>query len=187
MADWTDLPTVRKWLGVQDRSQDDLLTSLISAATSACRNFIGRDLEEATLSETYDGNGSGILPLALYPITDVTSLTIDGLTLRRAAYLTPGWSISEHKTALKLTRGLLFYQGQSNVAVTYTGGYATIPGEVAQATLLTVVAMFNARAADPNLSSESTGGVFGATFWQSGPGAIPPAARSHLAPYRRVY
>jgi hypothetical protein len=181
---WITLAQLKAWLNITDSSQDANLTPLLTAATQACISYLNRDLVQSSQTETYDGPGSSILPLNTFPITAVASVMMDGQPVVPAAFNQAGYVIGKFSLRAK---GMVWCKGFQNVTVSYTGGYATIPTDAVQACLLAASAMFNSMAADPNLQSESTSGVFSGSFWQSGPGALPPSSRSLLINYRKVY
>lgn len=60
-----------------DTTQDTYLDQLLSAADAIVKGFCKRSLEEATLTEYYDGNGTQYLPLRSRPVSSVTSVYLD--------------------------------------------------------------------------------------------------------------
>lgn len=172
-------------------------TALASDATDAVRDYLERDLALQELTEAYDTTGTNYVLLNFWPVRAVTQVVLNGTTVvPPAAFNTPGWRLSpivprklEFPGYAKLARSTM------NLSVSYTAGYdlaaaagdpMAIPGSVATAIKLTAAAMWNAQAADPNLSGESTGGVFSGQFYPTGVGAVPPGARSLLQVHKRV-
>lgn len=131
MAAFITLTEIRHWLDVKGTADDALLEDLIVAASKFIETWISRDLSSRSYTETYDGPGGRRLSLRAYPVTAVTSLTIDGATIPAAASSTDlGYVISGRGLAL---RGYRFTEGVENVAVTYVAGYDSVPVDVAQA------------------------------------------------------
>jgi hypothetical protein len=181
---WITLSMLKGWLSITDTSQDANLTPLITAATQACVSFISRDLVLVTTTETYDGTGSTILPLNVFPVISVSAVSMDGCPILPAGFNQAGYTVGKFSL---LAKSMCWSKGVQNITVSYTAGYPSVPTDAVQACLLTASAMFNSMASDPNLQSESTAGVFSGTFWAGGAGAVPPAARSLLSTYRQAY
>lgn len=203
MTSWITPADVQTWLGPDvDNTTAQMLAD---AATASVRDYLQRDISLQTgLDEVYDSNNTDYILLNSWPVVSIASVTIEGLPpLVPAAARTPGYRLDRvvpRKLQLagfgKIARGIM------NIAVVYTAGYdMTLPADPAStvgfsnggpppsvytALKLTAAAIYNAQAADPNLASESTGGVFSGSFYPSGVGAVPPGARSMLLPYLRV-
>jgi len=172
------LAEAKSWLNVTDTSEDTVLLALIEAATSAVEGVADRTFTSATITESYTGMGSKFLFLHRTPITAVTSVSLadSGTTA----------TVDFTKVNIRRTDGGIFPYGEK-VVVTYTGGYTTIPQDVKMATKITLQAMRNAQAIDPNLGGEALGGVFYGSFDMYGPGAVPRAARTLLNEYTKRY
>lgn len=189
-GDLITLAQAKDWLGITDSSKDALLTALISAASKAIQNYIGRDLTYATLIEEWrDGGQRDRMVLLRAPVDTVASVEVDGIIVPAAASVTAaGWRC--HNGAVVL-RGYTFARGKENVLITYSAGYQDVPADVQQAALLTVSAFYTSKGVDQNLSSEAVPGVwsgsYGGTGDSAGVGSIPGAAKSllDLGGYRR--
>ena len=131
-GDLTDLDTVKSWLGVTTTATDGLIGGLITAVSSLIVNYLGRQILSGDYVETYRGNGQSLMLLRSFPITAVASVAFAGQTITAAA------------DPVTLTSGILFddralhlighrFPLRRPVVVTYTGGYATTPADVAQA------------------------------------------------------
>lgn len=59
----------------------ELLEELILSATKEVEEFCGRKFITQTITETHVGNGETYLELNYWPVTDVTSITVDGTAL----------------------------------------------------------------------------------------------------------
>lgn len=188
-GDLTSLAAAKEWLGIHDDTRDPLLARLVTVASRAIGNALNRpSLAPGDYSLVLDGTGTGSVVPKVYPITAVTSVVLDGVAIPAAAhaadagFLRAGFLWDD--TSVFLTGGAVFSRSRGNLRITLTAGQP-IPAEVEQACLLTVQAMVSSIDLDPNLSSESAAG-YSAGFRETA-GAIPPAARLLLAPYRRVF
>lgn len=165
------------WLNITDPSESTGLVDQIEAASAAIEQYCSRKFESAAVTETYTGVGSGMIFLRRTPITAVASITVDNV-------IKTGFTFDY--ATIKLSNGEKFPEG-SVIVVTYTAGYSSVPYDVRLATKITLQAMVNAQAMDPNLMSESLGNVFSGGYGEWGPGALPRAARNLLAPYKSTY
>lgn len=189
-GDLVTLQQVKDWLSITDSSKDAMLTTLISAASKAIQNYIGRDLTYSTLIDEWrDGGHRDRMMLLRAPVDTVTSVEVDGIVIPAATSVTGvGWRSRDDSVILV---GHTFSRGKGNVRIVYSGGYQTIPADLQQAALLTVSAFYTSKGVDQNLSSEAVPGVwsgsYGGTGNSSGVGSIPGAARSliDLGGYRR--
>jgi hypothetical protein len=166
------LNEAKAWMSITDSAQDTQITDLITKASAAVEDYLDRPATSQASTELYDGLGGRRLFTSRWPITAVSSILIDGQAVASGTFVFQGRMIQ--------LRSGTFTLGELNVEVTYTAGWTTLPDEVRTATLMTLQAMLFGTAADPNLVSESAGGVFGGSFISTGPGSIPPAARSYL-------
>jgi hypothetical protein len=139
LGDLTSLANVKAWLSppLTSGTDDALLTRLISAASRFIMGYLDRPtLLSQPYAETRDGLGGRMLLLRQWPVTSVTSLTVDGnlippvsLTGSAAGWLLDGWDgwTAGQPQALSLL-GYAFPRGLQNVAIGYTAGYA-VTGE----------------------------------------------------------
>ena len=194
MTAWVSNADIQSWLGADVDTAT--ATMLGITVTDAVRGYIEREIQLATYSELLDSLGTDYILVSNWPIRTVTSVSIAGAApLPPAAFNVPGYRLDPVVTRKISFPGRKVARGVSNIAVVYSAGYdlaqatgsATgLPGEFVQAMKLTAAAIWNSQAADPNLSSENTGGVFSGSFLATGVGAIPPAARGYLQRYKRV-
>jgi hypothetical protein len=129
----TTLPNVKDWLQITNTASDALLTRMIQAFSDAVANYINRDLGSQSYDVIRDGNGSNILMFVNYPVTGVTSLTVDGLTV--PARPAPGQNGYVFTTTKMTLVGSVFNKGVQNIELVYTAGFATIPTEIEQAVI----------------------------------------------------
>lgn len=133
MADLTTLANVKQYLGIANAGDDALLTSLVSRISANVQNWLNRNILSAAYTETLDGNGGFALVFKNYPVTAVTSLTIDTLVIPLAANSTQsGFMWNADKIVLN---GYRFTRAMQNVVVSYAAGYATVPADLEEAVI----------------------------------------------------
>lgn len=196
MTAWISPDDVATWLG----SQIDSVTAAIlaDAASEAVRNHLDRDLAlQTAITESYDSNGTDYVLLNTWPVRSVSAVSLlNKGTVPLAVPGTAGYRLDAYnQRKLSFVGYGKLAPGPMTITVTYSAGYdltknagsATgLPADVYLALKLTANAMANAQAADTNLSSESTAGVFSGSFYPTGVGAVPPGARTLLFSYQRV-
>ena len=128
---------------------DALLARLITAASQFIESWLQRQIAVGDWIEVRDGNGGQRLAFANFPVSQVWSLSIDGLNIPPA--LSPGgitggfgagYVFSPTELAL---RGYVFTRRAQNVSVTYTAGYASVPADIAQACIELVCQRYRER------------------------------------------
>lgn len=130
-GDLTTLANVKSWLAITATTDDTLLTRLVTAASQFIQAWLNRDLASQSYSETRDGHGGPVMPFRDFPVTAVSSLTIDGNTIPAAADMVSlGYRFTDTRLILQ---GYVFTRGAANVQINYTAGYASIPSEIEQA------------------------------------------------------
>lgn len=182
MAFLTDAE-VAQWVRIADPSATPLLSMIAEAACAAVEEFCDRSFTPGQRTETYDGTDHYRLILRQWPVASVQVVSIGGVALAaQVAVNDGGWVLDNDRELLR--PGSRWTPGKANVSVTYTLGAP--PAPVKMAALITAQALFNARSADPNVASESAGN-YSANYWSTGPGSVPPAARTMLSGYRSVF
>jgi len=105
--------------------------TFIPYVDAAIKRYLGHDVEQATYTETFDGNEQQDLFLRHVPIASITSVTEDGNTLTEGnesdyVYYDNG----------RMRRIVIRWSGikPKNIVVTYVGGYeaADIPEQIKQ-------------------------------------------------------
>jgi len=103
--------------------------TFIPYVDAAIKRYLGHDVEQATYTETFDGNEQQDIFLRHIPIASITSVTEDGNTLTQGnendyVYYDNG----------RLRRVVIRWSGikPKNISVTYVGGYASnaIPEQI---------------------------------------------------------
>lgn len=176
---YVTLDEAKVWLNVSDDSEDELIVALIEAASNGVDAFCNREIGKGTVTEEYTGNGTQWLFLRRTPIVSISSISVQAYP---SATMTTLSSYTFDKTAVRRTdSGTFPYNGI--ITVTYVGGYDPIPADIKMAMRLTLQALRNSQALDPNLQGENLGGTFGGSYSEFGPGAVPRAARFILNNY----
>jgi hypothetical protein len=180
MAELTTLADVKGWLGVTTSAMDATLTRLIEAAEARIRGICGsRDsFLTATFVETFDGDAAQIIRLKNGPITSITSIVADGVTISSDLYSfnasrgVVGFTHPARSTywSTAMPSGLLvtgrsfnspsFGNGFNTVTVTYVAGYANqaaVPADLQQAAVELAGLYFQAMERDPGINSETLG------------------------------
>ena len=151
---------VKEYLGITVTDYDDLLDSLISRMSTFIEQYCNRSFDEAEHTEQYDGTlrNSGLIRLNQIPVSAIASIHDDTTrafgteTLIEASkYVFYGDS-----GVVQLDHGYEFKIGYQNIKVVYTAGYATIPGDLEQATIELVAYKFQVRGKE-GIRSEKLG------------------------------
>ena len=125
--DLTTVASAHGWLGigVSVTGDDAVLQELITAISDQAIAHMGRDIKSQAYTRRFDGNGTVRLILPDGPLTAVSSLSIGGVVISAAPDSeSSGYLFDEDGITLI---GYSFTRGKSNVLVTYTSGYATVP------------------------------------------------------------
>jgi len=148
-GDLATLDDVKAWLQTGQNAfpdtDDALLTRLITAASQFIQTWLNRQIAPADYEEVRDGAGGQRLQFANFPVTQVLSLTIDGIAIAPAPAgggFTAGYVFTPTELAL---RGYVFTRRAQNVIVSYTAGYAATPPDVAQASIELVCQRYRER------------------------------------------
>jgi len=183
------LADVKTFLGIQNISTSDaILEIVIEAVSASIVNEAFPDLKSATYTaEKYDGTGKSYLYLDHYPVTAMTTVVEDGVTLvkdtdyfvdmdegllEKARYSWPGYDSQAVWTTSK--------QG---VVVTYTAGYATVPADIKLACLIEVGRAF--AMADHKMFGETSRSVEGVSITLSADELLPSTLTT-LGRYERT-
>jgi hypothetical protein len=141
---------------------DALLTRLITAASQFIQTWLQRQIAVTDWIEIRDGNGGQRLAFANFPVSQVWSLSIDGLTIPPAPApggITGGFGAGYVFSPTELAlRGYVFTRRAQNVSVTYTAGYAGVPPDIAQACIELVCQRYRERARIGEVSKALIGG-----------------------------
>lgn len=175
----TTLPNVKAWLNLTTSDSDELLTRLIVAASTFIESWCNRSFGVQEYTEHRNGTGSDMLMFGAWPVTAVTSVTVNGRAIHAAAdFDTPGYRFYDLSVVLQ---GYQFVRGRRNVTLTYTAGYAAIPPDLEQACIETVALRFKERDRIGHQSKSLAGETV--TFFI---GELSHSARAVLSQYKKV-
>ena len=73
----SSVDNLKLFLGLKTTEEDARLCYLLDLVTAGIKEFVGRDLEQATYTEYYSGDGRAILQLRQRPVTSITSICVD--------------------------------------------------------------------------------------------------------------
>lgn len=183
MADFCTLADVKAWLGITDTNSDSLLTAMISQISAEIRTFTNRDIYPVgTYTETLSGNGRQSIVMPQYPITAVSSLTVDGVAIpARQGATGSGYVFDDAGIYLD---GYTFARGVKNVSVTYSAGFATLPPDLQRA-CIEWVAFRQSEQAHIGLRSKSIGNE--SASFATASDAAPPAVMRTLNQWTRYF
>lgn len=171
---------LRAAIGITDASQDTTLATIGARVASTiarlCRVAEAAPspvtLRSEVLTEVFRLNtGADELILARRPVTSITSIVADDVTLEATEYEVEAGS------------GLLFYLCDdyrtmwtaNKITVVYTAGWATVPDDLKLAAAKLVGDIYHAGTRDPNLKRHQIDGVGEREFWVS-PASDPLAS-----------
>lgn len=132
MADYATLAQVKEWLGITGTGDDALLTRAIGAASEFVRTWLGYEILSASYTERRNGLGGDALPFAHYPVTAVSSLTVNSVSIPASSGLIKGYVFDER--SIYYIQGN-FPQGRLNIGIVYTAGLASTPADITQAVI----------------------------------------------------
>jgi hypothetical protein len=193
-ADDIDLSTVadiKIWGEIKTSSED----SMIQQCLTAFSRYVLKQTNRAALNrivaltELYNGNGSALMLLKNYPITELSSVKISGTPqIISTGYGMPGVSIGTDGMSLQFGYGAygLFTPGLSNIEVAYSAGYADAPDDLAMAACEAVVQNYKRRQwVDLKSKSQGTQGITGTTSYRDW--KFSPFVESVIQSYTRIH
>jgi len=128
LCSYSDVETFLQ-LDVDTALQTNLTNTFIPYVDSAIKRFLGYDVEQATHTETFDGEEKKDIFLRHIPIQSITSVTEDSSTLTEG---NESDYVSYDNGQLR--RVAIRWSGikPKNISVTYVGGYASadIPDQI---------------------------------------------------------
>lgn len=199
----TTLATVKEELGISTTQWDAQLERRINVASDAIQTYLGRPLERATVtSERVKGYGDQRILLLRTPVVSITSIIYGGATIDAAGYYienadagivfrSSGWEW----TAIERTDSILQEKQPGTeeglLLVTYVGGWQTpaqggtrtLPFDIEQACVDTVVQGWRNKGKYQNLQNETE--LQADASWRGE--MIPGPALRQLRRYRRLF
>lgn len=180
-GDLTDIDSVRAWLGLETAANNELLTSLIPAASDWIKAYLNLDVVSQAYTETFLGTGSDTKVLPNGPITAISQINLPDAVITSQAGVNPpsnGFLFDGYTVTLV---GYCFpYRRPCQIA--YTAGWATIPPAIQQAATELVGEAFKRKDRIGQVS-KTLGGQETVSFSQKDMGATTATA---LQQYRRI-
>ena len=160
-------------------TETSLVNLLITMLSGAINNYCGWELAAKDYEVTFDGNGTNSLDVRVYPVNELTSLTIDDVDY------TADVSLNSPDGELFFTTesGIIFTAGKQNVVVEFNGGYSATPDDLAYAASWLVALNFNRITQEAIGVSEDT---FNNVKVKYDPSDIPKIVKDVLDRYRRI-
>lgn len=174
----TTTAAVKAYKSITGDEFDTLISALVLRASAAIKTYVSRQIESASVSEVRDGHGGVAMLLRESPVTAVSALRVDGQLIPQGGFGIAGWRLANDSLVLE---GYRFTRGDANVQIDYTAGYSTVPADIEQACIETVVLALERRN-HIDVSSKSLAGETVSFITAD----IPPSARNVLDQYRRV-
>ena len=143
MADLITLEELRSIYGFTiavGGKNEAMYGALIGAASSACMNFVGRDLALRDVVEFQDGNGHDRFLLDDTPVVSIQSLSVDPLH-RFESVLASERYRHDPATGIVTLYGITVPAVKDCIRISYTAGYDPIPDDVKAAVADTVQMM----------------------------------------------
>lgn len=179
-GDLATIKDVELWLNIKPSNADEsILPRLITSVSAFIKSYIARDVTSRTYTEKYNGAGGSVLLLREYPITAITSLTVNDSVVPFAA-TSASYGYVFDDVAIYL-HGALFSTGTQNIVVTYTAGYTTVPPELVQACVELVALRYRERGRIGEVSKSVQGETI--SYLQK---SMPAAVQVVLNDYMRV-
>ena len=137
-GDLITLPQALAWLG-QANDNFGIVQMLISSCSTSIQNWIGYQLASKNYTKTFNGLGGQRMLIEDRPLTAVSSVTIDGISIPAAVVPTvPGYLFNDK--FVFITKGGnwsngqfsadQFMRGVQNVTISYTAGFAQVPADI---------------------------------------------------------
>jgi len=143
MADLITLDELRSIYGFTiavGGKTEAMYEALIGAASSACMNFVGRDLALRDVVEFQDGNGHDRFILDNTPVLSVTSISVDPMH-RFDTPLSENQYRVDPQTGIVTLYGLRVPAVKDCIRISYKAGYDAIPDDVKAAVADTIQMM----------------------------------------------
>ena len=132
--DLTTLATVQAFLsssGVTPSDTDSVLASLVTTVSAKIMSYLQRSsFVSQTWTDTFDGHGGRSFFLNEWPVTSVTSVTVDQRSVPQSIGQAPGWKLTPWNNYppgtvqnVTLIGGYCFDRGYQNVVIEYVAGY----------------------------------------------------------------
>lgn len=174
----TTAAAVKAYKPITGTELDALIGALVDRASAAVETYLSRKIESQAHVEIRDGNGGRSMMLEQYPVTAVSAVSVDGQPIPQGGFGVAGWRLAGRSLVLE---GYRFARGDANIQIDYTAGYSTVPADIEQACIETILLALERRS-HIDVSSKSLAGETVSFITAD----LPPSARKALEPHRRV-
>lgn len=187
--DLCTLTAVKLELSLSGSAADAILTERIAQMSAMIETHCRRVFARETVQEIFRDVDDYRLSLTRFPVSSITSVTIDGEALSSGDY-----EIDAEAGALfRLSSDARVSIYASKVTVIYTAGYVlpdtanpTLPADIQRACVLAATTAYLGKGRDLTIRSESAQDVVQVSYLdpRAGIEALPPQVAGLLAPYR---
>lgn len=134
MPDLCTLAQAKEWLNQTTDTDDAMISRMIASQSDNALAFLGRaSLASQEYSEAYSGVGMNRIMLRQWPVTAVSAVSINGVSIAAQAtpplgtgfFFQPWNQLLPGAPAILGSVGYPFAVGTQNISVTYTAGYRT--------------------------------------------------------------
>lgn len=132
-ADLCTVDDLKTWLNVQGSTDDALFQRLVTAVSVYMQNWMNRTIHSMSYTDTRDGCGTDIIVLGNRPVTEVTSLSVGGVSVAPSLDGVQAGFVFDDMAVYLV--GSKFPRGRQNVKISYKAGWATVPFDLAQAAI----------------------------------------------------
>lgn len=126
-TDLNDVTDAMSFAGV-DAANVNIYQVILSAVSVEIQAWLGYNVASASYTKTFNGNGSQRMLLPDRPVTAVTSLTIDGISVPPSVNQSSGFLFDSK--SLYLIGQYRFCGAFQNTTVVYTAGYSSVPMDI---------------------------------------------------------
>lgn len=177
--DLTTVANLQGWLNDAQNVSSDTLQRLVTAASQFIQTVLNRTIKSQSYTDVLDGRGTRRIFLGNRPVTAVSSVQVDGLTVPPS----PGPGLDGYvwsSSSISLI-GYAFTRGAGNVVISYTAGYPTVPFDLEQACLELCAFKWRKKGKEGNSSIAMGGQQTNFTIRD-----MPPEVATILQNYREV-
>lgn len=167
----TSLVNLKEYLQINDTSKDDLLINTINRASNVIEDYCRRKFKLRTHNEThYLDDASENLMVKQFPVTEITSISDDGVALTADELA----ACENREVYIKLDQ-----KRGGKIDITYKAGYDPIPEDLEQACIMLVYYYYKVDIANFSTVFAESGAVFR-------PSRMPPHVALLVGKYEKV-
>ncbi len=127
----TTLAKLKSYLDISVATWDTVIGYIQGGAEKQVLNYCGKEIEQGTFTEYYDGGGFSRIVLKHRPVASITSIHDDMGRDYAAATLVSSDNYTFYPDAGIVERDAgAFQDGIRNIKVIYVAGYSTVPADV---------------------------------------------------------